>query len=96
MRPAILQWKVALALVGVVVIAVILGSVLGPSGGPRFGGPSLVTVRHGPFYCVQSRDSHGRWVHSIHPDSGGDVGAEIRPGRCRSSYPSISDLNTTH
>jgi hypothetical protein len=31
MRPAVLQWKVALALVGVVVIAATLGSVLGPS-----------------------------------------------------------------
>ena len=32
MRPPILRWKVALALVGVVVVGVVLGSVLGPSG----------------------------------------------------------------
>jgi hypothetical protein len=31
MRPAILQWKVALALLGVVAVAVILGSALGPA-----------------------------------------------------------------
>lgn len=50
MRPPILRWKVSLALLAVVVVAVTLGSVLRSSGNPR----TVVTIRLTPARLAHS------------------------------------------
>jgi hypothetical protein len=52
MRPPILQWKVMLALVGVVLVAVTLGSALRPTSKPATYSSSFLVIR--PFRAPRS------------------------------------------
>src|SRR4051812_8114074 len=92
--PPMFQWKVALALLVVLVVGVTLGSVLGPATGNRaivavhrglfHGPPTIGTLRssgEADSFCVESHNAHGQLVHVIRRDSG-DLPAAIKPGPC--------------